>query len=54
MLRLWLTYYYRAAPLATACKIELSMDDGYYEVRNNDVLGACLSISISIAIDAYG
>ncbi|KAI0735372.1 amidohydrolase [Earliella scabrosa] len=28
-----------AAALATACKIQVTADAGYYEVRNNDVLG---------------
>ncbi|KAI0824377.1 amidohydrolase [Trametes gibbosa] len=28
-----------AAALATACKIEVSLGEGYFELRNNDVLG---------------
>ena len=32
-------FSHSAAALATACKIQVTADAGYYEVRNNDVLG---------------
>ena len=32
-------FSHSAAALATACKIQVTVDAGYYEVRNNDVLG---------------
>ena len=32
-------FSHSAAALATACKIQVTADAGYYEVRNNQVLG---------------
>ncbi|KAH9940040.1 amidohydrolase [Epithele typhae] len=34
---------FQAAALATACKVKISMDHGYYELRNNSVLGGVFS-----------